>query len=70
MTTQSLQNLPSDLDPRGLPNHVAVIMDGNGRWAQRQGLPRIEEILEARKKKLTIKRIPTSKIRKEIIKES
>ena len=42
MTTQTLQTLPSDLDPRGLPNHVAVIMDGNGRWAQSQGLPRIE----------------------------
>ncbi len=25
-----------------LPRHVAVIMDGNGRWAQRQGLPRSE----------------------------
>jgi undecaprenyl diphosphate synthase len=25
-----------------LPRHVAVIMDGNGRWAQQQGLPRIE----------------------------
>jgi len=25
-----------------LPQHIAVIMDGNGRWAQRQGLPRIE----------------------------
>ena len=24
------------------PNHIAIIMDGNGRWAQRQGLPRIE----------------------------
>ncbi|MDA1053124.1 MAG: isoprenyl transferase [Planctomycetota bacterium] len=24
------------------PRHVAVIMDGNGRWAQRQGLPRVE----------------------------
>ena len=24
-----------------LPNHVAVIMDGNGRWAQKRGLPRI-----------------------------
>lgn len=28
--------------PDRLPRHVAVIMDGNGRWAQRQGLPRIE----------------------------
>ncbi len=24
----------------GLPAHVAIIMDGNGRWAQRRGLPR------------------------------
>jgi undecaprenyl diphosphate synthase len=33
--------LPADLDIARLPNHVAVIMDGNGRWAKRQGLPRI-----------------------------
>src|SRR5262249_43960787 len=25
-----------------MPRHIAVIMDGNGRWAQRQNLPRIE----------------------------
>jgi undecaprenyl diphosphate synthase len=25
-----------------LPRHVAVIMDGNGRWAEQRGLPRIE----------------------------
>ena len=24
------------------PKHIAIIMDGNGRWAERQGLPRIE----------------------------
>ena len=36
-----LQELPSDLDQKRLPNHVAVIMDGNGRWAKRQGRPRI-----------------------------
>ena len=24
-----------------VPNHIAIIMDGNGRWAQRRGLPRI-----------------------------
>ncbi|MDJ1178889.1 isoprenyl transferase [Roseofilum sp. BLCC_M91] len=37
----TLKTLPSDLDPQKLPRHVAVIMDGNGRWAQRRGLPRI-----------------------------
>lgn len=35
-----LQSLPTDLDPQRLPNHVAVIMDGNGRWAQGRGWPR------------------------------
>jgi undecaprenyl diphosphate synthase len=29
------------LKPEQLPRHIAVIMDGNGRWAQRRGLPRI-----------------------------
>ncbi len=28
-------------DPKRLPKHIAVIMDGNGRWAQKRGLPRI-----------------------------
>ena len=27
--------------PRALPQHIAIIMDGNGRWAQARGLPRI-----------------------------
>jgi undecaprenyl diphosphate synthase len=30
------------LDPSKLPRHVAIIMDGNGRWAQAHGLPRVE----------------------------
>jgi undecaprenyl diphosphate synthase len=30
------------LDPAKLPRHVAIIMDGNGRWAQEHGLPRVE----------------------------
>jgi len=37
----ALQKLPPDLDSTRLPQHVAVIMDGNGRWAKRRGLPRI-----------------------------
>ncbi|SHK65370.1 isoprenyl transferase [Desulforamulus aeronauticus] len=28
------------IDRNKLPNHIAIIMDGNGRWAQRRGLPR------------------------------
>jgi undecaprenyl diphosphate synthase len=28
--------------PERLPRHVAIIMDGNGRWAQSHGMPRIE----------------------------
>ncbi|MCS7182494.1 MAG: isoprenyl transferase [Thermoanaerobaculum sp.] len=35
---QLLDGIPPDRFPR----HVAVIMDGNGRWAKRRGLPRVE----------------------------
>ena len=28
--------------PAGVPRHIAIIMDGNGRWAQNRGLPRVE----------------------------
>ncbi|MGK7943232.1 MAG: isoprenyl transferase [Microcystaceae cyanobacterium] len=43
MTVQHtlLQALPQDLDQLRLPQHIAVIMDGNGRWAKKRGLPRI-----------------------------
>jgi undecaprenyl diphosphate synthase len=30
------------IDPSKLPRHLAIIMDGNGRWAQEHGLPRVE----------------------------
>ena len=33
--------LRARLDPDGLPRHIAIIMDGNGRWAIRRGMPRI-----------------------------
>lgn len=32
----------ADVPRERFPRHIAVIMDGNGRWAQRQNLPRIE----------------------------
>ncbi len=34
--------LIENLSPARLPRHVAIIMDGNGRWAGQRGLPRIE----------------------------
>lgn len=31
-----------ELNLTSLPQHVAIIMDGNNRWAKRRGLPRLE----------------------------
>jgi len=33
--------LANALDPVRLPEHIAIIMDGNGRWAKRRSLPRV-----------------------------
>jgi undecaprenyl diphosphate synthase len=30
------------VEARNLPSHVGIIMDGNGRWAQQRGLPRVQ----------------------------
>ena len=38
---QLLQEIPNDLLRERMPRHVAVIMDGNGRWAKRRAMPRI-----------------------------
>jgi undecaprenyl diphosphate synthase len=34
-------DLANAIDPKKLPAHVAIIMDGNGRWANRRRLPRV-----------------------------
>jgi undecaprenyl diphosphate synthase len=36
-----LKKHPSPAPPTEVPAHVAIIMDGNGRWAQKRGLPRL-----------------------------
>ena len=35
------QALLSEFDPESTPRHVAIIMDGNGRWAKKRGLPHV-----------------------------
>ena len=30
-----------EIDTHNIPQHIAIIMDGNGRWANAKGLPRI-----------------------------
>ena len=35
-------DLLADVPSEDRPKHIAIIMDGNGRWAQAQGMPRIE----------------------------
>jgi undecaprenyl diphosphate synthase len=37
----STASLPAIADPSPGPHHVAIIMDGNGRWAKARGLPRV-----------------------------
>ena len=34
--------MPATMTAKDLPRHVGIIMDGNGRWAQQRGLPRLE----------------------------
>ena len=40
--TVGLVSLPEGIESKHLPQHVALVMDGNGRWAQRRGLKRTD----------------------------
>jgi undecaprenyl diphosphate synthase len=40
MPARKPRALPDGLDARAVPDHVAIVMDGNGRWAGQRGLPR------------------------------
>ena len=36
-----IESTTSSITPTDIPRHVAIIMDGNGRWAKERGLPRV-----------------------------
>jgi undecaprenyl diphosphate synthase len=40
VANRKLMKLLTAVDPQKIPAHIAIIMDGNGRWAKRRGLPR------------------------------
>ena len=42
MNSSPSSDIPTDLDTSKLPTHVAIIMDGNGRWAKKHRLTRIQ----------------------------
>src|SRR5258708_39162468 len=37
-----IAGMRAEVRSRPLPRHVGIIMDGNGRWAEQRGLPRLE----------------------------
>src|SRR2546425_959740 len=39
---RDIAQLKAEVAQRPLPSHVGIIMDGNGRWAQQRGLPRVQ----------------------------
>ncbi len=39
--SKQIPEIPPELDLDRVPSHIAIIMDGNGRWAKRRSLPRI-----------------------------
>ncbi|MBW2734394.1 MAG: di-trans,poly-cis-decaprenylcistransferase [Deltaproteobacteria bacterium] len=59
MSADSFRSAPlgaAPIDPATLPRHIAVIMDGNGRWARQQGLERVAGHEEGAKSVRTVVR--------------
>ncbi|WP_010286335.1 isoprenyl transferase [Kurthia massiliensis] len=52
----TLEDRMQKLDPNSVPQHIAIIMDGNGRWAQKRALPRVAGHHEGMKNVRTITR--------------
>lgn len=46
MTPGDIKDMTEEIDKSSLPRHVAIIMDGNGRWAKARGLDRSEGHVE------------------------
>ncbi|MCQ9342181.1 isoprenyl transferase [Corynebacterium sp. 76QC2CO] len=42
MNAQTNPEIPAEIPAEFLPRHIALVMDGNGRWATERGLPRTE----------------------------
>ena len=40
MAENRKNNTPGEPEQSGIPRHIAIILDGNGRWAKKRGLPR------------------------------
>lgn len=40
MSINTISNTAGERDTSGVPRHIAIILDGNGRWAKKRGLPR------------------------------
>jgi undecaprenyl diphosphate synthase len=41
LTSQEIRSIEELKSSGAIPNHIAIIMDGNGRWAKSKGLPRV-----------------------------
>ena len=40
MTGEASREAPDSRSAGAVPRHVAIILDGNGRWAKKKGMPR------------------------------